>query len=162
MPDDPFSYRYERDSVKATLDLLGDRWIFLVLREAFFGVRRFGQMQRNLGIARTVLASRLKTLVAAGLLERRQYRDEPAWFEYRLTSKGLDFYPVALALMAWGDKYLTGPAGPPTVLRHRGCGHSAAPSYVCGHCREPLDPRDIQIEPGPGATTTPATLRRRP
>jgi DNA-binding HxlR family transcriptional regulator len=152
MPQDRFSYRHEHDSVKATIDLLGDRWIFLVVREAFFGVRRFGEMQRNLGIARTVLASRLKTLVAAGLLERHQYRDEPAWFEYRLTTKGLDFYPVALALMAWGDKHLAGPAGPPTVLRHRTCGHPATPSYVCGHCHERLDPRDIQIEPGPGAT----------
>jgi DNA-binding HxlR family transcriptional regulator len=151
-PDDPFSYRFERDSVAATVDLLGDRWILLVLREAFFGVWRFGEMQRNLGIARTVLASRLKTLVAAGLLERRQYREEPAWFEYRLTPKGLDFYPVALALMAWGDKHLAGPAGAPTLLRHRTCGHPADPTYVCGHCHEPLDPRHIQTEPGPGAT----------
>jgi DNA-binding HxlR family transcriptional regulator len=152
MAEDPFSYRFERDSVAATVELLGDRWIFLVLREAFFGVRRFGEMQRNLGIARTVLASRLKTLVAAGLLERRQYRQEPAWFEYRLTAKGLDFYPVALALMAWGDKHLAGPAGAPTLLRHRTCGHPADPTYVCGHCHEPLDPRQMQAEPGPGAT----------
>jgi DNA-binding HxlR family transcriptional regulator len=151
MREDPFSYRFEHDSVKATVDLLGDRWIFLVLREAFFGVRRFGEMQRNLDIARTVLASRLKRLVAAGLLDRRQYRDEPAWFEYRLTNKGIDFYPVALALMTWGDKHLAGPAGPPTVLRHRSCGHTATPTYVCGHCQEPLDPRHIQVEPGPGA-----------
>jgi DNA-binding HxlR family transcriptional regulator len=151
MSADPFSYRFERDSVKATADLLGDRWTVLVLREAFFGVRRFGEMQRNLAIARTVLSSRLKALVAAGLLERRQYRDDPAWFEYRLTEKGLDFYPVALALMAWGDKHLAGPAGPPTLLRHRSCGHPADPTYVCGHCGEALDPRDVEIEPGPGA-----------
>jgi len=151
MNDDLFAYRHTHDSVKAAVDLLGDRWTFLVLREAFFGVRRFGHMQRNLGIARTVLSSRLKLLVAEGLLERRAYRDDPVWYEYRLTEKGLDFYPVALALMAWGDRYLAGTAGPPTILHHRACGHDARPEWVCSHCRETLHARDIEPRPGPGA-----------
>jgi len=151
MTADPFAYRHEHDSVKAAVDLLGDRWTFLVMREAFFGVRRFGHMQRNLGIARTVLSSRLKLLVAEGLLERRRYRDDPAWHEYRLTDKGLDFYPVALALMAWGDRYLAGDTGPPTILHHRSCDHDAHPEWVCSHCHEPLHARDVEPRRGPGA-----------
>ena len=155
MNDDPLAYRHQYDSVKATADLLGDRWTFLVLREAFFGVRRFGHMQRNLGIARTVLSSRLKLLVAEGLLERRPYRDDPVWHEYRLTDKGLDFYPVALALMAWGDRYLAGPDGPPTILHHRTCGHDTIPVWNCSHCGKPLHARDIEPRPGPGADSLP-------
>ena len=152
MDDDPLAYRHQHDSVKATIDLLGDRWTFLVLREAFFGVRRFGHMQRNLGIARTVLSSRLKLLVSAGLLERRPYRDDPVWHEYRLTDMGLDFYPVALALMAWGDRHLAGPKGPPTILHHRTCDHDTTPVWNCSHCGRPLHARDIEPRPGPGAT----------
>lgn len=153
MHSDPFAYRHERDSVKAAVDLLADRWTFLVLREAFFGVRRFGHMQRNLGIGRPVLSSRLKRLVAEGLLERRPYREEPVWHEYRLTDKGLDFYPVALALMVWGDRYLAGDAGPPTILHHRTCNHDTRPEWICSHCREPLRPRDIEPRPGPGSSS---------
>jgi DNA-binding HxlR family transcriptional regulator len=151
MTQDPFAYRHDRDSVKAAADLLADRWTVLVLREAFFGVRRFGQMHRNLDIARTVLASRLKLLVTAGLLERHPYRQDPVWYEYRLTDKGLDFYPVALALMSWGDRYLNAEGGPPTVLHHRACGHDTNPEWICGHCREPLHARDVEPRPGPGA-----------
>src|SRR2546429_9434712 len=85
MPQDRLAHRHEHDSVRATADLLADRWTSLILREAFFGVRRFGEMQRNLGVARTVLSSRLKRLVAEGLLERRPYRADPVWVEYPLT-----------------------------------------------------------------------------
>jgi DNA-binding HxlR family transcriptional regulator len=151
MLDDPLAYRLQRDSVKDTLELLGDRWTFLVLREAFFGVRRFGHMQRNLRIARTVLSSRLKTLVAEGLLERIPYREDPIWYEYRLTDKGLDFYPVAITLMQWGDRYLAGDDGPPTILHHRICDHDTQPVCVCGHCGKPLHARDVEPRPGPGA-----------
>jgi DNA-binding HxlR family transcriptional regulator len=150
MPEDPFAYRQQHDSVKATVERFGDRWTFLVLREAFFGVRRFGQMQRNLGIARTVLSSRLKLLVSEGLLQRRAYRADPVWYEYRLTQKGLDFYPVALAFMQWGDRYLAGDAGPPTVLHHQACGHDTQPVWTCNHCGQPIDPREIEPRPGPG------------
>ncbi|HEX4108018.1 MAG TPA: helix-turn-helix domain-containing protein [Solirubrobacteraceae bacterium] len=151
MATDPLRHRFEHDSVKQAVDLLVDRWTFLILREAFFGVRRFGELQRNLGIARTVLSARLKQLVAEGMLERVPYREDPVWFEYRLTEKGLEFYPVALALMAWGDRHLAGPAGPPLVLRHRRCGELAGPRWVCASCGEDLHARDVQPEPGPGA-----------
>jgi DNA-binding HxlR family transcriptional regulator len=152
MDEDPFAYRHEHDSVRATVELLGDRWTFLVLREAFFGVRRFGHMQRNLGIARTVLSSRLKLLVREGLLLRCAYRDEPIWYEYRLTDKGLDFYPVAVAMMRWGDLYLAGTSGPPTILHHRSCGQVTQPLWTCSQCGKPIDPREIDPRPGPGAT----------
>jgi DNA-binding HxlR family transcriptional regulator len=148
MPDDPLAYRHQRDSVKATTDLLADRWTFLVMREAFFGVRRFGQMQRNLGIARTVLSSRLRLLVAEGLLERMPYREDPVWYEYRLTTKGLDFYPVAIALMQWGDRYLAGKDGPPTRLHHRACDHDMEPVWVCNHCGQAIEPRDVEPHSG--------------
>jgi DNA-binding HxlR family transcriptional regulator len=156
MDTDPLAYRHQRDSVHGAAQLLVDRWTVLIIREAFFGVRRFGHMQRNLQIARTVLTARLRALVAEGLLERRQYREEPAWFEYRLTEKGLDFYPVALALMSWGDKYLAGPAGAPTVLRHLTCGELADPTWICSHCGETLRAQDVRAEPGPGAHAAPA------
>lgn len=151
MHDDPLAYRHRHDSVKAAIDLLADRWTFLVMREAFFGVRRFGELQRNLGIARTVLSSRLKLLVAAGLLQRRPYREDPVWYEYRLTEMGLDFYPVAIALMQWGDHYLAGEAGAPTILHHRTCRHDINPLWICDHCHQPLHAHDVEPRPGPGA-----------
>ena len=85
---------------------LSDRWTFLILREAFFGVRRYGQMQRNLGIARNVLADRLRQLVADGMFERVRYRTDPDWYEYRLTERALDLYPVIVGLMRWADRHL--------------------------------------------------------
>src|ERR1017187_147799 len=98
--------RPEPDAVKRALEVLGDRWTFLVLREAFFGVRRYGFFQRNLGIGRNVLAARLSDLVERGLLKRVRYRTDPDWYEYRLTRAGFDLFPVILALKAWSERYL--------------------------------------------------------
>lgn len=135
------------DSVAGTVALIGDRWTLLILREAFYGVRRFGEMQRNLDVAKTVLSSRLKQLTAEGLLERVAYRQDPVWFEYRLTSKGLDLWPVVVALLQWGDQHLQAGA-PPIRLRHSACGHAAGAVLVCAHCREPLDARAARPEEG--------------
>src|SRR5512132_820066 len=106
------------------MDVLSDRWTFLILREAFFGVRRYGQLQRNLGIARNVLADRLRKLVADGMLERVRYRTDPDWYEYRLTERALDLYPVIVGLMRWADRHL---ADEPSALDlvHRTCGEPA-------------------------------------
>ena len=128
------------------MDILGERWTFLILRESFYGVRRFSDMQRNLGIARNILSTRLQTLVRGGILERRRYQDEPERFEYRLTEAGRDLYPAVIAIMKWGDEYLAGDQGPPVVLRHS-CGHAADPVLVCAHCRDELDPREVTPEP---------------
>ncbi len=126
------------------MEILGERWTVLILREAFYGVRRFSDMQRNLGIARNILSARLQTLVAAGVLERRRY-DGSERQEYRLTAMGRDLYPALVAIMRWGDEHLAGEHGPPVVLRHT-CGHDAQPEIVCAHCREPLRARDVTPE----------------
>jgi DNA-binding HxlR family transcriptional regulator len=131
------------------MEILGERWTFLILRESFYGVRRFSDMQRNLGIARNILSTRLQTLVRAGILERRRYQEEPERFEYRLTAAGRDLYPAMVTLMRWGDEHLCD-HGAPVVLRHT-CGHAADPVLVCSHCGEALDPHDVTPEPGPGA-----------
>ncbi|HEX4010656.1 MAG TPA: helix-turn-helix domain-containing protein [Solirubrobacteraceae bacterium] len=134
-----------RDSVGRAIDVLSDRWTFLILREAFYGVRRYGQLQRNLGIARNVLADRLRRLVDDGMFERVRYRSDPDWYEYRLTERALDLYPVIVGLMRWADRHLPAAEGdaPPPELVHRACGHPADPYLACAHCHEPLRARDI-------------------
>lgn len=141
----------ENDSVARAITILGDRWTFLLLRQAFFGVRRYGELQRNLGIARNVLASRLNALVEHDLLERHRYHVDPDWYEYRLTSRGRDLFPAILALHRWADEYLAGPEGPPIVLRHTLCGQVVHPLVSCEHCGRELRSRDVVPEPGPGA-----------
>ena len=141
-------YELERPvtcSIARTMEILGERWTFLILRESFYGVRRFTDIQRNLGIARNILSNRLQTLVGAGILERRRYQDEPERFEYKLTEKGLGLYPAVVAIMRWGDEELCD-EHPPVVLRHT-CGHLADPVLVCAHCRDELDPRAVTPEP---------------
>jgi DNA-binding HxlR family transcriptional regulator len=141
----------ENCSVARTLEVIGERWTILVLREAFFRVRRFEEFQRNTGAARNILSDRLRRLVENGILERRQYLERPARFEYRLTEKGLDLYPILIALMQWGDKHVPGEMGPPVVLEHRTCGNRTTPALTCSECGEPLTARDMRALPGPGA-----------
>jgi DNA-binding HxlR family transcriptional regulator len=137
-------------SIARTAAVLGERWTLVILRQAFRGMRRFEDIQRDLGIARNILADRLQTLVAEGILERRPYQDRPPRYEYRLTQKGRDLYPVLIALMEWGDRYTAGEAGAPVVLVHEPCGHETSPRFVCDHCGQELDPREMRAEPGPG------------
>jgi DNA-binding HxlR family transcriptional regulator len=146
-------YELERPpicSVGKAMEVLGERWTMLIMREAFYGVRRFSDMQRNLGIARNILSTRLQNLVRAGIFERRLYQEEPERFEYRLTQAGRDLYPAVIAIMKWGDEYLADEAGPPVVLRHT-CGELIDPVLVCDCCGRPLHPHDVTPEPGPGA-----------
>jgi DNA-binding HxlR family transcriptional regulator len=138
--------RPEPDAVKRALEVLGDRWTFLVLREAFFGVRRYGYFQRNLGIGRNVLANRLSALVAHGLLERVRYRTEPDWYEYQLTPAGLDLFPAILTIKAWADRHLLDSAPPTLHIRHRACGAELSPLVVCEHCREPVTATDVEFQ----------------
>src|ERR1700753_262493 len=119
--------RPETCSIGRTMDILGERWTFLILRECFYGVRRFSEMQRNLGIARNILSTRLQTLVNAGILERVLYCEEPERYEYKLTPPGRDLYPAIVTIMRWGDRHLQDDFGPPVVLRHNLCGHEADP-----------------------------------
>jgi DNA-binding HxlR family transcriptional regulator len=138
--------RPEPDAVKRALDVLGDRWTFLVLREAFFGVRRYGYFQRNLGIGRNVLANRLSALVEHGLLERVRYRTEPDWYEYQLTAAGLDLFPAILTIKTWADQHLLDPATPKLRIRHRACGAQLTPVVVCESCREPISAADVEYQ----------------
>lgn len=136
-------------SVARTLSVVGDRWTLLVLRDCFLGVRRFDDFQARLGATSHVLADRLRKLVEAGVLDRVPYQERPPRFEYRLTEKGRDLYPVIAALVRWGDRWMAGDDGPPLELRHRPCGHRTTPELACSECGEPLDPRDLEVRPGP-------------
>ena len=131
-----------RCSVARTLEVVGEWWTLLVLRDAFRGVRRFDDFQRSLGIARNILADRLATLVEHGILQRRRYQDRPDRYEYRLTEKGLDLYPVLLAMMRWGDRW-SSDGVPPVRLTHRACGHEVTPEMRCPACGGPIEARGM-------------------
>ena len=154
------SHRFEAESVSRALALVGEKWTMLILREAFFGVRRYGQLVRNLGIPRPTLSARLRTLVDAGLLERVRYATEPDRYEYRLTRAGIDLFPSIVALMRWGDAHLAGPEGAPIVLRHNDCGEIADPYLACRSCGGEIDARNVTAERGAGFLE-PAAERRR-
>jgi DNA-binding HxlR family transcriptional regulator len=124
-------------SVARTLDVVGEKWSLLVLREAFLGVGRFDQMAANTGAPRDVLSARLKTLVAAGILERVLYNEHPPRYEYALTDAGRELRPVILSLMHWGDRHLADEHGPPMTLTHK-CGHVFVPELTCAACHAPV------------------------
>ncbi|MCW3038929.1 MAG: transcriptional regulator, HxlR family [Solirubrobacterales bacterium] len=146
------TYTDQTCSVARSLEVVGERWTLLILRNAFLGVRRFEDMQRNLGVARNVLTTRLERLVEEGVLERRVYQDRPVRHEYVLTDKGHDLWPVISALMAWGDRHAPNPDGPPTIVRHRDCG-GILDDRVCQKCGVLLtSSRQARAEPGPGAS----------
>ncbi len=130
-------------SIARTLEIVGEKWALLAVREVFLGNRRFDEMVRRTGAPRDTLAARLRTLVSAGILERRQYSAHPARFEYRLTGAGRELYPVILTLMRWGDRHLAGPGGPPLVLEHS-CGHRLSAQLVCEACGKPIEARDAR------------------
>lgn len=137
-------------SVARTMDLLGDWWTPLVLRDAFYGIRRFDDFQQGLGIARNTLSDRLRRLVEEGLLEKQAYQQDPVRFDYVLTDKGRDFFGVLAAMTAWGDRWLAGPDGPPITLHHHACGKDTEAVTTCAHCGESLLAEDTEMRIGPG------------
>ncbi|MET8248670.1 helix-turn-helix domain-containing protein [Streptomyces sp. NPDC005202] len=137
-------------SIARTVDLLGDWWTPLVLREASYGSKRFGEFEANLKIGRNILTQRLNRLVEEGLLERVLYQERPERYEYLLTDSGRDFFPVLAAMAHWGDTWRSGNEGPPVVMRHQSCGHATHAEVVCAHCGEPLKLEDVTSELGPG------------
>ena len=143
-------YSGQTCSIAATLELIGERWTILILRDAFLGVRRFDDFQGRLGIARNVLQSRLERLVAEDVLQRVEYQERPRRFEYRLTPKGVDLWPVLVALLKWGDKHAY-PDGPPMVLRHVDCGGELDDRRICTKCGKPLEANEVRAERGTGA-----------
>jgi DNA-binding HxlR family transcriptional regulator len=138
-------------SIGRTLDLIGDRWTMLVLRDAFRGIRRFDDFRRDLGIARPILSDRLRKLVDAGVMDKSLYSDHPPRYEYRLTAIGVELSPALVALMRWGDKHLSGPDHRPTILIHDQCGTELQQGFWCRSCDRTFGPAEIGSQPGPGA-----------
>ncbi|MBL7498957.1 helix-turn-helix transcriptional regulator [Frankia sp. CNm7] len=139
-------------SIARTLDLIGEPWSPLILRDVMVGIRRFDQIQADLGISRKVLTERLKWLVERGVLARREYSARPPRHEYVLTDQGVDLCDVLIAMARFGDRWLAGPAGPPVLYRHRPCGHVAPADLYCAHCDQPIRADAIDVLPGPGMT----------
>ncbi len=125
------------------LAVVGDRWTMLIIREAFLRTRRFDDFLRNVGASRNVVSARLRKLVEEGVLERRRYEDKPPRYEYRLTTKGKDLYPVLVSLLAWGDRWMADDRGPPLRIVHLDCGTPMRPRIVCDECGEPVDPTRV-------------------
>jgi DNA-binding HxlR family transcriptional regulator len=142
-------------SVARTLEVIGERWTILVLREALYGTRRFDDFQRLTGAPRNVLTARLRTLVDHGVLKRVPYQEPGARqrYEYALTGRGRDLLTAVVALMQWGDEHLADPAGPPVVVRHRECGARVQAVLTCDAGHAHLTARDTYPDEGPGALT---------
>jgi DNA-binding HxlR family transcriptional regulator len=141
-------------SIAQCLEVVGEWWSLLIVRDAFLGVSRFDDFQRRLGISRNVLRQRLTHLVGAGVMEKVPYSEHPPRFEYRLTNTGRDLWPVLTAMRQWGDQHAA-PNGPPVQFVHRACGATADVLTVCASCGERVRVGDMKMIPGPGRTTSP-------
>ena len=142
-------YSDQNCSVARALEVIGERWSLLIIRNAFYGIRRFDDHQRWLGIARNVLQSRLERLVEEGILSKELYQERPPRYEYRLTQKGIDLWPVLMTLLQWGDRHAAS-EGPPVVLQHRNCGGEVDGHLRCTKCGADLTARDVRPSEGPG------------
>ena len=137
-------------SLARTIGVIGDRWTLLILRECFLRTRRFEGFQSALGITRHLLAERLKKLVRQGVLRRIPYQESPKRHEYILTQKGLDLYPIMMALVHWGDTHMVDERGRPLLHEHKSCGKMFDPVLVCSECGEPVTAKGVHVHPGPG------------
>jgi DNA-binding HxlR family transcriptional regulator len=140
-----------RCSVARATEVMAERWVILLLREAYYGVMRFDEFQKHLGIAPNILSARLRKLVALGIFERASTSDHAGRFEYRLTEKGRDFFPAYLALKSWGDRWMADPAGPIVVFKERQTGRAIKAPDLVSSAGKPLTPEDVVVVPGPGA-----------
>ena len=138
-------------SISRSLEVVGERWTLLVLRDVLLGKHRFDELVDSLGITRTVLTQRLRHLIDEGVLERTVYQQRPERFAYHVTDKGRALTPVIAHLLWWGDTYYPEPAGPPRLLLHRGCGGPVQPHFSCGNCGTELRASDIATAPGPSS-----------
>ncbi|WP_131738169.1 winged helix-turn-helix transcriptional regulator [Actinomadura roseirufa] len=144
-------------SIARSAALVGDPWALLIVRDVALGLHRFDELQRDLGVATNVLSHRLERLSEGGLLRRERYSERPDRYGYHLTDKGRDLVPVLLALTAWGDRWESGDAGPPMIVRHRSCGNAAHAAVTCPACDEELTADQVDYEPGPGGRSGPGT-----
>lgn len=144
-------------SIGQALELVGQWWTPLIVRDLYLGVNRFDDIAENLGISRNLLTGRLEALVEHGLAERQVYQQRPLRHEYHLTPAGQDLVPVLMALMAWGDKWATPPGGAPIRLVHNTCGAVFTPQVCCSECGEPVTGSTVTPLEGPGAAAGPGT-----
>ena len=142
-------YPGQQCSIARALEVVGERWTLLVLRDVFLGLHRFDELIASLGVTRTVLTHRLRKLVDEGVLERQRYQERPERFSYHPTEKGRALLPALMGLMRWGDAYYAGPAGPPRLLLHRGCGGTLTDTQTCGRCAAPVGFDEVDAPPGP-------------
>ena len=148
-------------SIARSLEIVGEWWTLLILRDAFLGIKRFDDFQQRLGIARNILTNRLDTLVGAGVLERQVYDEGRERYDYVLTDKGRALWPVLVTIRQWGDEWVLGEGNEPVELVHRSCGAVTHAQLACDHCGEPLDVRAVRAQAGPGLDD-PSLLRGRP
>ncbi|WP_354700888.1 putative HTH-type transcriptional regulator [Paraconexibacter sp. AEG42_29] len=164
MPHTPFADM--SCSVARTLDIIGDRWTPLVLRDVALGISRFDRIQSNLGVSRKVLTQRLNHLVEHGVVQRVAYQEHPPRHDYHLTERGAELAVVLLAVQSWGDRWVPTEDGPPVVWRHERCGQFAQAQVTCSCCGEPLRAGEVvpflgpRTDPGPGASEVPAAVAR--
>ena len=130
-------------SVARTLSVVGDRWTLLILRDCFLGIRRFELFQQSIGLSPYLLSNRLGKLRRHEILARRLYQKNPARYEYRLTERGHDLYPIIASLLGWGDRWMPGKQGKPFDLVHRPCGHKTTPTLTCSECGGALHAREM-------------------
>ena len=136
-------------SVSRTLSVVGDKWTLLIVRSAFLGTRRFSDFQSEIGMTRHRLSDRLSKLVVDGVFEKVEYQNNPLRYEYRLTVRGKELYPIIISLVKWGDNWMAGKEGKPMEYIHQTCGHKVMPTLTCPECAEEIDPRDMTVLPGP-------------
>src|ERR1039458_1382383 len=144
-------------SLARSLELIGDWWNPLILRDLYLGVTRYDDLAEDLGVSRNLLTSRLADLAAGGLIERRPYQDNPVRYDYLLTEAGQDLAPVLMALTAWGDRWVPPAGGPPARFVHSNCGHQFTPTVSCSECGEFVTYDEVAVRAGPGSRPTPGT-----
>ncbi len=144
------TYEEQNCSIARALEIVGERWTLLIIRDALLGVRHFEEFTASLGIPRNVLTLRLNHLVEESVFERVRYQDRPPRHEYRLTDAGRELGVAVIALMHWGDRHRPAPAGPPRVAEHAGCGGATAIQLVCTRCGRPVGSEGVDLLPGPG------------
>jgi DNA-binding HxlR family transcriptional regulator len=138
-------------SIARTLDVVGEPWSPLILRDIWVGIRRFDAIQAELGISRKVLSERLSWLVESGVVERQEYFSRPPRYEYTLTEKGAQLCDILFVMARWGDRWLAGDAGPPVLYRHHDCGEISHGELRCSHCQRPMGANNVDVLPGPGS-----------
>jgi DNA-binding HxlR family transcriptional regulator len=144
-------------SLAQSLEVIGDWWTPLILRDLYLGMDRFDQFVKDLGISRNLLTDRLATLVDGELVRRTPYQQNPVRYSYELTDAGRELVPILMALTAWGDRWATPPAGQPIRFTHATCGKLTTPTVCCSECGETLAMQDVVPSPGPGGRTAPGT-----